>query len=79
MDACVTSQFSQSIRAVCGLKLGSTQRLCDARMLNLIGDDVNDWERYAAMPNAKLHLYGKKEARAGRKMGHVTELLIKSK
>ena len=76
MDACVTSQFTQAIRAVCGLPLGSTQRLCDATMLNLIGDDINDWQRYAAMPNAKLHLYGKKEARAGRKMGHVNFLTV---
>ena len=75
MDACVTSQFTQAIRAVCGLPLGSTERMCDARMLNLIGDDVKDWQRYAAMPEAKLHLYGKKEARAGRKMGHVTFLV----
>jgi 5-(carboxyamino)imidazole ribonucleotide synthase len=74
MDACITSQFEQTIRAICGLPLGSVERLCDARMLNLIGDDVNDWQKYAAMPNAKLHLYGKKESRPGRKMGHVTFL-----
>ncbi len=72
IDACVTSQFEQTIRAVCGLPLGSTRRLCNARMINLIGDDIKDWQRYTAMPNAKLHLYGKKESRAGRKMGHVT-------
>ena len=77
IDACVTSQFTQAIRAVCGLTLGSTQRLCDARMLNLIGDDVNDWKHYTTVANMKLHLYGKKEARAGRKMGHVTQLLVK--
>lgn len=75
IDACVTSQFTQTIRAICGLPLGSPQRLCNATMLNLIGDDINDWQTYAAMPGAKLHLYGKKETRPGRKMGHVTFLL----
>jgi len=74
IDACVTSQFEQTIRAICGLPLGSVARLCDAKMLNLIGDDVNDWQKYASQPNTKLHLYGKKEARPGRKMGHVTFL-----
>ncbi|MDX2113278.1 MAG: 5-(carboxyamino)imidazole ribonucleotide synthase [Alphaproteobacteria bacterium] len=74
LDACMTSQFEQTIRAICGLPLGDTSRLCDARMLNLIGDDVNEWQKYAAMPNAKLHLYGKKESRPGRKMGHVNFL-----
>ena len=74
IDACITSQFAQAIRAVTGLPLGSPQRLCDATMLNLIGDDINDWEKYAAMHQAKLHLYGKKESRPGRKMGHVTFL-----
>lgn len=74
MDACATSQFEQAIRAVCGLPLGSTDKLCDAKMLNLIGDDINDWQKYMAMPDARLHLYGKKESRPGRKMGHVTFL-----
>ncbi|MBV8939562.1 MAG: 5-(carboxyamino)imidazole ribonucleotide synthase, partial [Alphaproteobacteria bacterium] len=74
MDACATSQFAQAVRAICGLKLGSTQRLCDATMTNLIGDDVLQWRKWLEKPNARLHLYGKKEARPGRKMGHVTEL-----
>lgn len=74
IDAAVTSQFEQTVRAICGLPLGDTSRLCDARMLNLIGDEANDWQKYVAMPNAKLHLYGKKESRPGRKMGHVTFL-----
>lgn len=74
IDACVTSQFEQAIRAVCGLPLGSTRRLCDARMLNLIGDDIDQWRSFASMPDAKLHLYGKEDARPGRKMGHVTIL-----
>ncbi len=74
MNAAITCQFEQVIRAVCGLPLGNPARLCDARMINLIGDDVNDWQKYASQPNAKLHLYGKKETKSGRKMGHVTFL-----
>jgi len=78
MDACITSQFTQAIRAVAGLPLGSPDRMCNAKMLNLIGDDINDWQRYAGMADAKLHVYGKKETRPGRKMGHVTFLSLKS-
>jgi 5-(carboxyamino)imidazole ribonucleotide synthase len=74
IDAAVTSQFEQTIRAICGLPLGSPEKICDARMINLIGDEVNDWKKYASAPNAKIHLYGKKESRPGRKMGHVTFL-----
>jgi len=72
MDACVCGQFEQHIRAVAGLPLGSAERRGDAVMRNLIGKAVEDWPRYAADPLAKLHLYGKREIRAGRKMGHVT-------
>jgi 5-(carboxyamino)imidazole ribonucleotide synthase len=75
INAAITSQFEQTIRAVCGLPLGSPAPLCNARMLNLIGDEVNDWQTYSAEKNAKLHLYGKKETKAGRKMGHVTFLI----
>jgi 5-(carboxyamino)imidazole ribonucleotide synthase len=74
MDGCITSQFEQSIRAICGLPLGSTERLCEVEMRNLIGAEVEKWEEYLKQPHAKLHLYGKKEARAGRKMGHVNLL-----
>ncbi len=74
MDACVTGQFEQIIRVVCGLPLGSPARHSDAEMKNLIGDDVNLWPEYLKNPNAKLHLYGKTETRAGRKMGHVNIL-----
>lgn len=74
MDGAITSQFEQHIRAVCGLPLGSTESLCEVEMKNLIGDDVNQWEDYLKQPHAKLHLYGKAEARAGRKMGHVNVL-----
>jgi len=76
MDACITGQFEQLVRAVCGLPLGSSQRMCDAEMKNLIGDDINKCDEYLAIPNAKLHLYGKAEARPGRKMGHVNFLLF---
>ncbi|MBC7953593.1 MAG: 5-(carboxyamino)imidazole ribonucleotide synthase [Rhodospirillaceae bacterium] len=74
IDACVTDQFEQFVRAVCGLPLGSSQRHSDAVMKNLIGDDVNDWPKILNDPEAKLHLYGKAEARSGRKMGHVTRI-----
>jgi 5-(carboxyamino)imidazole ribonucleotide synthase len=72
IDACATSQFEQLVRAICGLPLGSVELLSPARMENLIGDEVHDWPRYLADPAARLHLYGKKTARPGRKMGHVT-------
>ncbi|MCA8927970.1 MAG: 5-(carboxyamino)imidazole ribonucleotide synthase [Alphaproteobacteria bacterium] len=71
MDACQTDQFEQCVRAVCGLPLGGTAVLAPARMRNLLGDAVDDWARYLADPTAHLHLYGKGEARPGRKMGHV--------
>jgi 5-(carboxyamino)imidazole ribonucleotide synthase len=74
LDACVTSQFEQLIRAIAGLPLGSTERLADAVMENLIGDQAGRWLEILADPRAKLHLYGKTEARPGRKMGHVTRL-----
>jgi 5-(carboxyamino)imidazole ribonucleotide synthase len=75
LDACVTSQFEQLVRAICGLPLGSTERHADAAMKNLIGDEVERWLDVVGDPNSKLHLYGKAEARPGRKMGHVTRLL----
>lgn len=74
MDACVTDQFEQFVRAVCGLPLGSPERHSDAVMKNLIGDDVDQWHVILSDPCAKLHLYGKAEARPGRKMGHVNRI-----
>jgi 5-(carboxyamino)imidazole ribonucleotide synthase len=74
IDACAVSQFEQLVRAIAGLPLGSTERHSDARMKNLIGDEVHAWPTLAAEPGACLHLYGKGEARPGRKMGHVTRL-----
>jgi 5-(carboxyamino)imidazole ribonucleotide synthase len=74
IDASVTSQFEQFIRAVAGLPLGATTRHGDAEMRNLLGDEVERWPEILSDPAAKLHLYGKSEARPGRKMGHVTRL-----
>jgi 5-(carboxyamino)imidazole ribonucleotide synthase len=74
MDACLCSQFENHIRAVAGWPLGTTVRHADAEMLNLIGSEVADWARLAGEPGTSLHLYGKREARAGRKMGHITRL-----
>lgn len=78
LDAATTDQFEQHIRAVCGLPLGGTSRLADAEMTNLIGDEVEGANRILTEPNARLHLYGKKETRPGRKMGHVTRLFPRS-
>jgi len=75
IEACPISQFENHIRAVAGWPLGSTARHSNAEMVNLIGPEALDWQRLAAEPGAALHLYGKHEARAGRKMGHVTRLL----
>ncbi len=75
IDACVTSQFEQLVRAICGLPLGATERHSDAVMKNLIGREVEAWRAAVAEPNAKLHLYGKSRVQTGRKMGHVTRLL----
>jgi 5-(carboxyamino)imidazole ribonucleotide synthase len=78
IDAHVTSQFEQQLRAVCGLPLGSTQQLKPAAMANLLGDlwsnGEPNWPAACAMPNLKLHLYGKSDARPARKMGHLTAL-----
>lgn len=74
IDACATSQFEQAVRAICGLPLGGCERHADAVMKNLIGDEVHRWPELMAEPGARLHLYGKREVRPGRKMGHVTRL-----
>lgn len=75
-DAALTSQFEQQLRAVCGLPLGATRFYAPAAMANLLGDvwanGEPDWQKALEIPNVKLHLYGKSEARAGRKMGHLT-------
>jgi 5-(carboxyamino)imidazole ribonucleotide synthase len=77
-DANVTSQFEQQLRAVCGLPLGSPAQLTPAAMVNLLGDIWGaaepNWAAATAVPNVKLHLYGKLAPRPGRKMGHLTAL-----
>lgn len=78
IDACAVSQFENHVRCVCGLSAGSTQRHSDAIMLNLIGDDVLDIDRYMNQSDTYLHLYGKREIVTGRKMGHVTFLKPKT-
>jgi len=72
MDACACDQFEQHVRAIAGWPLGDPQPHSPARMINLIGADANAWKRWLSEPGAVLHLYGKREVRAGRKMGHVT-------
>jgi len=76
IDACVTSQFEQQLRAVCGLPLGSPELLRPCAMANLLGEvwegGKPDWAAAAAFGDVKIHLYGKAEPRLGRKMGHLT-------
>ncbi len=85
IDACVTSQFEQQVRAICGLPLGDTRLITPIVMVNILGDAwpspqvgtdrtavEPDWESLLRDPSVRLHLYGKTEARAGRKMGHFT-------
>jgi 5-(carboxyamino)imidazole ribonucleotide synthase len=82
IDACVTSQFAQQVRAMAGLPLGDVRQHSPSVMLNILGDiwfegdsDIARepaWDKVLALPGANLHLYGKDDARRGRKMGHVT-------
>jgi len=85
IDACVSCQFEQQVRAVCGLPLGSVRQHRPAAMVNLLGDvwDLSllpgvpgppHWNTALKQSDVKLHLYGKAEPRAGRKMGHLTAL-----
>ena len=79
LDACMTDQFEQQVRAVCGLPLGDTTLLSPVVMINMLGDiwhngEAPKWEKLLNHPNVKLHLYGKREARPGRKMGHFNVL-----
>lgn len=73
IDACCTDQFEQHIRAVCGMPLGDPTMRCKAEMKNLLGVESLEWDKYLNQPGTKLHLYGKKECKPGRKMGHVTK------
>jgi 5-(carboxyamino)imidazole ribonucleotide synthase len=75
IEGAFTSQFEQHIRAICGLAPGSTELACaSARMNNLIGEEVLGWKQLLADPRAHVQIYGKGEARPGRKMGHVTRI-----
>lgn len=78
MDACAVSQFENHIRAIAGWPLGATARHSNAEMRNLIGYEANAWPTLAADRDLCLHLYGKREARPGRKMGHLTRLTPRS-
>ncbi len=77
IDGATVSQFEQHIRAVAGWPLGKPIRLGRVEMINLIGAEVNQASHWLTVPGASLHLYGKKDARAGRKMGHVTKVISK--
>jgi 5-(carboxyamino)imidazole ribonucleotide synthase len=73
-DGCVCDQFEQHIRAIAGWPLGPTKAHAQVEMTNLLGDEVDQWRALAAEPHARLHLYGKAEARPGRKMAHVNRV-----
>ena len=77
-DACAVSQFENHIRAIAGWPLGPTARHADVVMTNLIGGEAETWRKLAAERGARLHLYGKRGIRAGRKMGHVNRLSPKT-
>jgi len=73
-DGCVCDQFEQHIRAIAGWPLGPTTAHARVEMTNLLGDEVEQWQALSAKADARLHLYGKAEARPGRKMGHVNRV-----
>ena len=77
IEGAITSQFENHVRAVCGLPLGDTRLAAKGVIMdNLIGDDAHDWPKILSDPANHLHLYGKEAARPGRKMGHVTRLVL---
>lgn len=76
IEGAVTSQFENHVRAICGLPLGATDPLGRVEMHNLIGEDANHWQDLLADPTLHVHLYGKREARPGRKMGHTPRVVI---
>ena len=73
-DGCEADQFEQHIRAIAGWPLGPTAAIARVEMLNLLGDEADAWAKLAHEPETRLHLYGKREAKPGRKMGHVNKL-----
>jgi 5-(carboxyamino)imidazole ribonucleotide synthase len=77
IEGAVTSQFEQHIRAICGLPLGSTKRVGSSAMMeNLLGEEIYGWPALVAEPATHVHIYGKGEARPGRKMGHFTRVTL---
>ncbi|HEY6870470.1 MAG TPA: ATP-grasp domain-containing protein, partial [Novosphingobium sp.] len=77
IEGAATSQFENHVRAICGLPLGDTRLAAKGVVMdNLIGNDVHDWPAILSDPANHLHLYGKAAARPGRKMGHVTRLIL---
>ncbi|HET9161694.1 MAG TPA: ATP-grasp domain-containing protein, partial [Caulobacteraceae bacterium] len=74
LDGCEVDQFEQHVRAIAGWPLGPTRALARVEMENLLGKEVDQWRRLAGDPEARVWLYGKGEARPGRKMGHVNRL-----
>ena len=70
----MTDQFEQAVRATLGIELGSTDRLFNITMQNLIGDDIFLVKKYMNDPKVRVYNYGKKEVRAGRKMGHINHI-----
>ncbi len=73
-EACVVSQFEQHIRAICGWPLGDTRRHSNVVMHNILGDDILKWVEFAGGTQTGVHIYGKSQARRGRKMGHINVL-----
>lgn len=73
-DACVVGQFEQHIRAITGWPLGATELHSRGEMTNILGHEIDNWAEFAGAPDTCVHLYGKPEAREGRKMGHITRL-----
>ena len=73
-DGCVCDQFEQHIRAIAGWPLGPTTAHARVEMTNLLGDEIDQWSKLAGKADTRLHLYGKAEARPGRKMGHVNRV-----
>jgi 5-(carboxyamino)imidazole ribonucleotide synthase len=73
-DGCEVDQFEQHIRAIAGWPLGQTAARARVEMHNLLGDEASQWRKFAAEPDTRIHLYGKREAKPGRKMGHVNRV-----
>ena len=76
MDGCEVDQFEQHIRAIAGWPLGPTAAILRVEMLNLLGDEAEGWLKLAGEPETRLHLYGKRDAKPGRKMGHVNRVSL---